>query len=259
MLLYVYTGNNTMTIGICKYCGQECELIKSHIIPKALYQIDKLGGVVGINSKERKLDRNPEHQNGIKMPLLCKNCDNLRGKLDGYANRVLNGAVPKIKTYHSVDNSKCIRLPADQYDIPRIRTFFISLLWRFSVIDTRPFPLGKYSDIALKILKGEMPDDERLFLPLIYKRATGGHVDNFVAAYRIRYMNKWAYDIRFPGYEVIIIVNTENSCDKQMMEMHKKLFNKNEILIVEINRPTPVDYQLVNTLMISRGPKPPNK
>jgi len=242
--------------GICKYCGQEKELIKSHIIPKSLYQFKKLGGVVGINVKERKLDKNPDFQNGINMPLLCENCDNMIGKLDGYINRVLNGVVPKMTDYTYVDGSKCLRLTADKFDIQKIRKFFISLVWRFSVIDIRPFPLGKFSDIALKILKGEQPDDEKLFLPLIYKRATGGHVDNFVVAYKIRYLNKWAYDIRFPGYEIVIIINTENSSDKHMMELHKKLFTKDEIFIVELDSPTPVDYRLVKTLIASRGKKP---
>ena len=244
-----------MPIGICKYCGQERELIKSHIIPKSLYQFGKLGGVVGINAKEHKLDKDPAFQNGINMPLLCKDCDNMLGKLDGYINRVLNGAVPKIQECEYIDGSKCWKLPADKFDIPKIRKFFISLIWRFSVIDIRPFPLGKFSDIALKILKGEQPDNEKLFLPLIYKRVTGGHVDNFVAAYKIRYLNKWAYDIRFPGYEIVIIVNTENSSDPHMMELHKKLFTKDAIFIVELNRPTPVDYHLVRTLIASRGQK----
>ena len=155
-----------MPIGICKYCGQERELIKSHIIPKSLYQFGKLGGVVGINAKEHKLDKDPAFQNGINMPLLCKDCDNMLGKLDGYINRVLNGAVPKIQECEYIDGSKCWKLPADKFDIPKIRKFFISLIWRFSVIDIRPFPLGKFSDIALKILKGEQPDNEK---PLINK------------------------------------------------------------------------------------------
>ncbi len=242
-----------MSKGICKYCGQERELIKSHIIPKALYQFDKLGGVVGINEKEQKLDKNPAFQNGINMPILCKECDNMLGKLDGYINRVLNGAVPKLQEYEYIDGSKCWKLSADKFDIQKIRKFFISLIWRFSVIDIKPLPLGKFSDIALQILKGEKPDNENLFLPLIYKRKTGGGVDTFTAAYRIKYLNKWAYDIRFPGYEIVIIINTENSSNKQMMESHKKLFNRKQILIVELDSPTPADYHLVRTLIASRN------
>lgn len=59
-----------------------------------------------------------------------------------------------------------------QFDYHLLRMFFVSLVWRASVSnlpETKDISLGKYQDIALKILKGEIPDNPYLFHPLIIR------------------------------------------------------------------------------------------
>lgn len=244
-----------MVVGICKFCGQERELIKSHIIPKVLYRFAENGGVVEIDVKHMKINQNPQEQNGHKEPLMCKECDTAMGYFDGYVNKILNIEVPKLKQTKYLETTPCRSLTADVYDIDRLHRFFISLLWRLSVC-SKPIPLGHYQDIALKILKNEIPDDYSLFVPLIYRRVTGGHVDNMTGVFRTKYLGKHAFIFRFPGYEVMIIVNTKHSSNPIAMEINQRQFTKEEVLIIDIDYNTPLDYQLAANLFKCRDNTP---
>ena len=172
-----------MVVGICKFCGQEKELINSHIIPLVFYKMKENGPIVGVNVKKKRIETNPHQQNGIKEPLMCAECDGKIGKLDGYANKVLNGAVPNLPISGYIDKYPCRTLKSDKFDIARLRKFFISLIWRMSV-SSNPIPLGPYQETALKILRNEIEDDYDLFLPLIYRRVTGGGVDDTTGVFR---------------------------------------------------------------------------
>ena len=127
--------------------------------------------MVGVNTKKKRIDMDPRQQNGLKEPLMCAKCDTVLGELDGYANRILNKVVPKLPTQDFM-GVPARRLKSTEFDCEKLRKFFISLLWRCGVSSHGP-KLGKYENIALKILKNELPDDKSLFLPLIYKKMTG--------------------------------------------------------------------------------------
>ncbi len=240
-----------MVVGICKFCGQKKELIESHIIPKVLYKLTELGSVVAVDTKNTRINVNPKEQNGHKEPLMCKECDTAIGYYDGYINKILNIEVPKLEQTKYILTTPCRCLPAETFDIDRIHRFFISLLWRLSVC-SKPIPLGKYQDIALKILKNEIPDDYNLFVPLIYRRITGGQVDNMTGIFRTKYLGKHAYIFRFPGYEVMTVVNTKHSTQPDSMAVNQRQFTKDEILIIDIDYNTPLDYQLVSNLFKCR-------
>lgn len=244
-----------MTVGVCKFCGQEKELIASHIVPKVLYQLEKYGSVVDVDVKNTRIKKDPKHQNGVKEALLCKECDTELGYFDGYVNKVLNIEVPKIDKNKTFYDTPCICLPADKYNLDRLRRFFISLLWRSSIC-SRPISLGKYQDIALKILKNEIPDNTDLFLPLIYRRVGRGHVNNMTGIFGTKYLGKRAFIFRFPGYEVMIIINTLHSSSPQTMEIHRQQFSTKEALIFDIDYNTPLDYLLVSNLFKCRDNTP---
>lgn len=244
-----------MKIGICKFCGKEKELIKSHIIPKCLLGIKNNGRLVNVNGQKKRIDVNPIHQNGVKEYLLCSDCDNKLGYYDCHVNNLLNIEVPKLKADRNLNGTICRSLTSDKFDIDRLHKFFISLLWRMSICST-PIPLGKYQEIAFKILKGDIPDNYNIFIPLIYRRVTGGHVDDTIFFGRRKYLGKHAYILRFPGYEVIIIINTENSTNKSDMEINKQQFSKDEVLIIDITKNTPFDYRLVKQLFECRDNTP---
>ena len=83
-------------INICKFCGKETKLIKSHVIPKCFYGIKKNGGLTQFDVKNITIDLT-HHQNGYKEYLLCAECDNKLGELDNYAYNILYNVIPKQK------------------------------------------------------------------------------------------------------------------------------------------------------------------
>lgn len=237
-----------MVKGICKYCGQEKELINSHIIPKSLCRIDEIGALVGVDSKSNKFDRNPVHQSGQKEPLLCKECDNLIGKLDNYANKVFKQIIPNHKV-ELVDGYLICKLLPKEVNYWTLKKFFISLLWRASV-DSSSLHLGKYEDIALKIIKDELPDNPNYFVPLIYTMNTNTPLDFATGIFGNRSSGKHIYVIHFPFYEVMIIPSIEHSRNPQLMEQYKALFQPEQIIVQKFFIPSPTDQQLIDTLKL---------
>lgn len=225
-----------MTKGICKYCGQEKELINSHIIPKSLCQTDKFGPMVGVDSVSKRFDHNPKHQSGQKEPLLCKECDNLIGKLDNYASKVFKQIIPKHK-WDIVDGYLLCKLVPDEVDYWTFKKFLISLLWRASV-DSGDVHLGKYEDIALKMIKGEIPDNPNLFMPLVYTMNTNTPLDFSTAIFSNKTDGKHIYIIHFPGYKITIIPCSEHSRNPKRMESYKAFFNPNSIVVQKFFIPT---------------------
>ena len=237
-----------MVKGVCKYCGQEKELINSHIIPKSLCQIDKIGPMVGIDSVSRKFDHNPKHQNGQKEPLLCKDCDNLIGKLDNYASKVFKQIIPKHKL-DIVDGYLMCKLLPNEVDYWTLKKFLISLIWRSS-IDSSSLNLGKYEDIALKMLKGELPDNTNFFVPMIYTMDTRTSLDLAMGIFGNKSLGKRIYLIQFPHYKVMIFPTIEHSQNPKQMELYKALFNPNHIIIQKFFIPSMTDQQLIEMLCI---------
>ncbi|MBR6412691.1 MAG: hypothetical protein IKS41_05995 [Alphaproteobacteria bacterium] len=237
-----------MIKGICKYCGQEKELINSHIIPKNLCQIDKNGPMVGIDSLTKTFDHNPIHQNGAKAYLLCKECDNLLGKLDRYGSKVFKKIIPNHK-WDIVDGVELCKLLPDEVDYWTLKKFLISVLWRASVDKNGP-DLGRYENIALKILKEELPDNSNYFVPFVYILDTKTPLDFSMGIFGNKTLGKHIYIIHFPHYEVMIIPSAEHSRDPKLMELYKALFNCNHIIVQKFSIPTLIDQQLINTLKI---------
>ncbi|MBN2777232.1 MAG: hypothetical protein JXR36_06305 [Bacteroidales bacterium] len=203
--------------------------------------------MVGVNTKKKRIEIDAYHQNGIKEPLMCAECDNALGKFDGYTNRILNHVIPNLQPQGFMGGPVIVRyLKSDNFDYDKFRKFIISLVWRFSVSSNGP-NLGKYEDIALKILKGEIKDDVNLFLPLIYRKITGiSLIDDSTLCGHVKYLGKHTIIFKFPGYEIRIIINTKNSSDNELMQHFKTYSDINGIMITDVTEKTPTDNQLLN-------------
>ena len=241
-------GVSKMIKGICKYCSQEKELINSHIIPKSLCLSDKMGPLVRIDAKSQKLDHNPIHQNGAKEPLLCKECDNSIGKLDNYASKVFKQIIPKHKL-DLVNGYLMAKLLPDEVDYWTLKRFFISLLWRAS-ISSSGARLGKYEDVALKMLKEELPDNPNFFVPLICLMDTKTPLDFSTGLFSHKTSGKHSYTIYFPHYKVIVIPCTEHSQDPKLMQICQASFNSEHIIVLKLSTPNLTDKQLLDLLKI---------
>jgi hypothetical protein len=230
------------------FADRKKELINSHVIPKSFYHIKALGNMSRIDSQMLQIDRR-NYQNGMKKPLSCAKCDNQLGTLDEHAYKVLFHIIPKSEFKVFSDAGKTYLLQAVYFDYDKLRRFFISLVWRVSICKTETFSLGRYEEIALKILKNEIPDDEDLFLPLIYRKSTNTPVDYITGLFSGNFLGQRNCRFRFPNYEIIVIINTKNSNDDNMMNRLRQMFNRNKIEINEISCKTPLDYQLISEMV----------
>jgi hypothetical protein len=214
--------------------------------------------VATINPVKKKIDRSKKNwQNGFKEPLMCSECESKLSTLDREANKVFFRIIPN-RTFVRIGPETWCRLEPKDYDYDKLRKFFISLVWRVS-ISSHPFNLGKYQDVALKILKGEIPDDENLFLPLIYRRYTGTNVDFMTAIAQDKFLGRSLCRFRFPHYEILVFTRTKNSTNDQWMSLYKKLFTRDNLIITLADFVNPLDRKLVNNLILSRGEPPKSK
>lgn len=154
-------------IGICRLCGQNKKLIKSHIIPKAITKIilyskhpKKDGARVLVKDELNNINYPKIPTDGYYDPnILCEICDNENlGRLDEYAAEFFKTDFSKFRRDH-----KGIFY---YYDFPAdcktIKLFAISVLWRAS-ISSNPFfsevNLGPFEDRAKQLIKSNGSPD----------------------------------------------------------------------------------------------------
>lgn len=227
-------------LGICKFCGEEKQLVQSHIIPKCLHATNQ-GRMVGINTTP-KFDMNPNAQNGYKEPLLCADCDNKLGVFDNYAKKFFCDIIPNATT--DVSNGFDIYyIQSDKFDYEKLYKFFVSVLWRFGVSSKR-VDLKKYQQIAFDILTDKIPIQPDLFLPIICKKEVE-HPSNYVTGMSPgRFTGKHAYCLKIPGYEITIVINTQHSSNPEIIEMYKTYFCKNCVKVIKMNTLSTIDKLL---------------
>ena len=237
-----------MKEGICKYCGQRTQLIKSHIIPKSFYNLKEWERFVGINAKDYSFDKS-SYQNGAKECLLCHKCDEQLGKLDECAKEFLFKTIPNSPSRTSGTLIKSFIVQKDNYNYSKLHRFFISLVWRISISTLFPYRLpGNYESLALKILKYEAPESENLFFPLIYRKNLNHPVDHCVLITENPGYNQKSVCVKIPSYEIIILPNVDEVQPLSLSKEFKRLFMREEIAVLEITAPTTLDRILVDKM-----------
>lgn len=237
-----------MQEGICKYCSKHTELIKSHIIPRAFYNLKEWQRYVGIDAKELILDKS-SYQNGCKEYLLCSECDGQLGKLDKYAKDFLFKTVPNSPSRTTDTFIKSFIVQKDNYNYSTLHRFFISLAWRISVSSQFPYRLPEYYELlALRILKYEAPESDYLFFPLIYRKNLNHPVDHCVLVAENCGYNQRSIYIKIPLFEIMIIPNVDMVKPASQVSLFKQLFTRQEIVVPEINVPTTLDRQLLDKM-----------
>lgn len=216
---------------VCKYCGKEKKLIEAHIIPKNFYLEVKTQKYRAYNStgKYRKC------QNGVKdKNILCADCDN--GILRLYDNEAYKVFLNKIKCESIRMEEDIVHIiPNTEYDYQKLRKFFISIVWRASISKAPEFStidLGKYEDIALKILKNEIHNDN-LFKVIIYKEPENIAIKQANCVNAATFANKKAHNFYFAGYRFTIITSIENIKWDETPIDDDIFFNEKTITIIE--------------------------
>lgn len=207
-------------IGICRYCGNTRELKESHIIPKSFYFQGYQGEYLSI-SKNGAINK-VHYKNGIKEYLLCHDCEEILGIYDNEAKKFF---YDKIRQYGQYTGDGYI-LKREYVNYNKLRKFFISLVWRASISSRLPhISLGKYEDIALKILKDEEEDDTTLFHPFIF---TDNKAVPLIVVENEKYFGQREITFVIPNYFIAIITNTKPIPKQKVINQ----FCKDEVVIV---------------------------
>jgi hypothetical protein len=212
----------------CKLCLQKKKLIKAHIIPKGFYkflypnktihpEVDMTGLLMVMPYGSTIVRPVGEYDTGI----LCADCDNQLGQYDEYAQKII------LKTEPKQIAPRCFMI--DNVDYPKLKLFFISLLWRAS-ISTRDYfhliDVGPFEDILRKMILEKNPGDIHAFSIFFTKFYTNNI--KLVEATRKNMMTPIphkiadginAYLFYFPeGYRIIIKVDDRPLVDFSLIE-----------------------------------------
>jgi len=119
-------------MGVCKLCGEDKQLVKSHIIPRSFYMQFRKIDNRGIHIASTEADKPPKRsQTGIYERIVCRDCEDLFSPWDDYAIELLLTEVQDYQKIYYKD--KCIGYRINEYNYHYLKLFFLSVLWRMSV------------------------------------------------------------------------------------------------------------------------------
>ncbi len=249
-----------MVEGICRFCNNKKKLCKAHIIPETFYNIQNKSSYLGL-SKNGTIDC-IYSQNGLKDPnILCPECDAILGNYDKYAAVILKNEIFKYPMILEKNNNEQLYLLSkDSFNYVLLRKFFISLVWRASISNLCSVSLGKYEDIALKILKDEIQDDENLFNSVIFHKPKEYIFSDLAYIADQRFLGQKGMLITFPEYQISVITNCYPIRNNRTFNT---IFSNSESLVVietlqDLNHTQNTLSYIVKQIKNKNGGKLPN-
>lgn len=232
--------------GICKYCNQYKKLCRAHIIPKAFYNV-RGNPYIGL-LKNGNIDCQYS-QNGLKdSNILCSECDALLGNYDKYAVEILKDQIlknPKVPPGYGEE--QLYLMEKGSFDFDKLRKFFISLVWRASISKLCNVTLGKYEDIALKILKNDILDNDDLFHPIIIHRPKEYRFKDLAYITMQRLFNQKSILVAFPEYQISIITNI--SPIRNTPKFRRYFLNTMDLVVFETNKDVNKTQDLITFIL----------
>jgi hypothetical protein len=117
----------------CRLCNRDSKVVASHIVPEFLYKAlyDEKHRFIELSLKQGERDR--LKQKGLREPLLCEQCEQKLSVHEDYMSKLMHGGVPV-----SIDpDGEHLRLSGLDYQ--KLKLFQLSILWRASVSNLKPF------------------------------------------------------------------------------------------------------------------------
>ncbi len=221
-------------IGTCKFCKNEKQLIKAHIIPRRFYIGVHNDKYLNINSKtgEYEISQCGSYDKNI----LCAECDdNIIGEFDKEGYKVLFSDFLKHKSLQIWSNYKIYQINNNDYDLSKLRKFFVSILWRASISEMKEWmniKLGPYEKKAYEILKGTNEHID-LFKILIYKSSCQNELNQLVLMTKIKDRMCKTYIIHIAGFLIKIIVDPKRLTKAFKNKFENYFLSENNAYIIE--------------------------
>ncbi len=180
-------------LGICRLCNKNCNLIKSHIIPKFIFKWQKESSATG----QIRMGSNPNKrvQDGIKTHLLCIECEQ---RFNEWETKFASIA------FHPLVEGKCNKISYDFW----LLKFSVSLSWRILIYSLENSGLSHLSEKHLANIKqteivwkefllGMQPHPKNNEQHLIYL----GYIDSFNDVSMPKNINR--YLLRATDFEIV--------------------------------------------------------
>jgi hypothetical protein len=150
----------------CKYCGESKALVRSHIIPRAFYEIKSLKQKA--SNKSLSMLSDSEDSKPIKRPigiydeeLFCKDCENKFMIYDDYAFKLLNERSSHRKAFRD-EEGQVLGLYYETYEYHKLKLFFMSVLLRAGLSEDSFFQhvkLGPYIEFLKEAIDAQAAPD----------------------------------------------------------------------------------------------------
>ncbi|HRK61848.1 MAG TPA: hypothetical protein PLY88_04780 [Candidatus Omnitrophota bacterium] len=218
-----------MHTGKCCLCLEDKKLIKAHIIPKGLYNLEPA-------KEPTKLVSNKPNEYPKKAPvgvydegILCAQCDNKIGEWDSYAAVFFKQEFVEEK--YMIDNGARLAYVVDSYDYKSLKLFYMSMLWRAGVSSHGFFEkvdLGSHEAKLRDLLIRGDPGSSEQFSVIVSKFDYDSSLVPQLNPQRSRYDGLNCYKIYFYGYMSILKVDSR----KYFETLNPYVIKPNEKLVV---------------------------
>jgi hypothetical protein len=140
--------------GICRLCGEERQLRRSHIIPEFFYTdvYDDLHRLHLISADAPNKVR--LHQKGVRERLLCQECEQWLSPWEKYTREVFYGGCE----IEILDTGSTVTLRNLDYE--KLKLFQLSMLWRMGIAEHQLFKdvtLGCHEDRLQEMIRSGDP------------------------------------------------------------------------------------------------------
>jgi hypothetical protein len=173
-------------MGICKLCGEDRVLVRSHIIPLAFHrhlQSDPTVAPVVVGSGS---DSYPLRRPGglYDEELLCDPCEQRFGPWDQYGAECLLQRF-KDDAQPITFNGETLAYQVNNWDEEKFRMFVLSLLWRASATTNPVFSratLGPYAERLRQVMLAGNPGSADAFSVIVCRWVTGPKYEKMALA-----------------------------------------------------------------------------
>jgi len=203
---------------ICQLCKKAKPLVKSHIYPKSFYKLIKKSEKPNPRSfSDRPGSRPRRSPSGDFDKIVCNDCEAIFGPWDDYAFEFLSKIPPITHIVGPIKipkgKKKINHLIFDEFDYPKLKLFFLSLLWRSHASKRKDYEsvyLGPYEKSIREMILSNDPGRAEDFPVFIDKYKMDPNLHVISSPQKGRLFDKiLAYMIQLVNLEISIIVSNQ--------------------------------------------------
>jgi hypothetical protein len=163
------SGDEIDLVGICKLCGTDTRLVRSHVIPKSLWELDGTKSPPRLITNTSSVYPKRVPMGVYDQTIVCERCERKFSAADDYAADFFVKQANPFKEVRD-DNGRLTGYLVHNYDYGLLKLFFIAVLWRAGVSSHPMFArvrLGPFEALARDMLFRGEPGDPGIFATMI--------------------------------------------------------------------------------------------